>query len=88
MESYYRLTQPIPELCAQSGDYLAIDLTDPDFPLQVVRNYDRKALAHLMGSGHLEQAEPVGGPPLVPRASRRERRGQLTRRLALYRGAD
>lgn len=85
MEAVYVTHYPIPELGAEPGDHLVVEPSAPDFPLQVVRNFDRHALVRLMGSGHLEHLKLVAGE-LEPRPSPRALPSlQLRPALALVR---
>lgn len=74
MEAVYLTHYAIPELGAQPGDHIVVDPSAPDFPVQVVRNFDRHALVRLMGDGHLGRLELVAGE-LVPQPSRSSPRG-------------
>lgn len=86
MEAVYVTHYPIPELGAEPGDHLVVEPSAPDFPLQVVRNFDRHTLVRLMGSGHLERLSLVAGE-LVPRPSPSVRPALPSRpRLAVIRG--
>ena len=75
MEAVYRVTAPIPEIGALSGDDLVADPSDPSFPLTLCRHFDRNHLPMVLDE-RVTLLSVSGASSLVSRPAHAGRSGR------------